>query len=235
VHLGEIGLRERVVDHEVQFCRLVGHALETCIACVLRAALGQRIWIQIPRRRLLILFTGRMERRKGIHLLPEIAASILERFDVTFVLAGDDLFGYVANTLLPQLAGRALKGSIHWLGALTLANLRPLVHAADIFLLPSLWENCPYSCLEAMAAGRAVVCADQGGMPELIENGVNGMLATPGDAPSFVRRIEQLIEDAPLRNELGRAARETVQRAHGDTLVARQTLDVYQRVIAGTS
>jgi glycosyltransferase involved in cell wall biosynthesis len=190
---------------------------------------------ELPRRRLTIVFTGRMERRKGVHLLADIASSILERFDVTLVLAGDDLFGYAAGTLVPALASRKLKGSVHWLGALGMTEVRQLVRAADIVLLPSLWENCPYSCLEAMAAGRAVVCADQGGMPELIEDGVNGVLAAPGDAVSFIRRIEQLIEDAPLRARLGRAARATIERRHRDTDVARQALDVYQGLVAGRS
>ena len=58
-----------------------------------------------------MVFTGRMEPRKGIHLCTEIATSILERFDVSFVLVGDDLFGYMAGTLLPALASRPLKGS----------------------------------------------------------------------------------------------------------------------------
>ena len=187
----------------------------------------------LPRRQLMIVFTGRMERRKGIHLCPEIATTILERHDVTFVLAGDDLFGYAAGTLLPALAARSLKGSIHWLGPLPVSELRPLVRAADVFLLPSLWENCPYSCIESMAAGRAVVAADQGGMPELIQDGVNGLLAAAGDAASFVRRIEQLIEDPALRVRLGSAARETILRVHRDTHVARQALGVYQDIIAG--
>jgi glycosyltransferase involved in cell wall biosynthesis len=187
----------------------------------------------IPKRRIMMVFTGRMERRKGIHLCAEIAASILERYDVSFVLAGDDLFGYMAGTLLPALAARPLKGSIHWLGPLGIAEVRSIVRAADIFLLPSLWENCPYSCLEAMAAGRAVVAADQGGMPELIESGVNGLLAAPGEAASFVRCIEQLIEDPALRERLGRAARETVERSHGHTHVAREAVGVYRELVDG--
>jgi glycosyltransferase involved in cell wall biosynthesis len=190
---------------------------------------------ELPRRRLTIVFTGRMERRKGVHLLTDIASSILDRFDVTFVLAGDDLFGYVAGTLLPALASRSLRGSIHWLGALGMTEVRQLVRQADIVLLPSLWENCPYSCLEAMAAGRAVVCADQGGMPELIQDGVSGLLAAPGEAVSFIRRIEQLIEDPALRTQLGRAARAAIEQRHGDTHVARQALDVYHDLVSARS
>jgi glycogen synthase len=186
---------------------------------------------RLPGGRLLILFAGRMEPRKGIELLPEIVRSILERFDVTFALAGDDLFGYVKSTLLPSLASRSLKGSVHWLGALPYAEVRPLVRSADIVLMPSLWENCPYSCLEAMAAGRSVVVSDQGGMPELIQDGVNGLLARAGDPMSFVERLSQLIDDAPRRDRLGAAARETVSRRHAHTDVARQTLNVYRSVM----
>ena len=187
----------------------------------------------LPPRRLMIVFTGRMERRKGIHLIPEIATSILERFEVTLVLAGEDLFGYAAGTLLPTLAARSLKGSIHWLGRLGLTDVRQLVRAADIFLLPSVWENCPYSCLEAMAAGRAIVGADQGGMPELIQTGVNGLLAQSDDASAYVHQIERLIENPALREQLGTAARETVMRLHGDTHTARQAVHVYRNLIAG--
>jgi glycosyltransferase involved in cell wall biosynthesis len=171
-----------------------------------------------------------MERRKGIHVCPEIAAAILERFDVTFVLAGDDLFGYLKNTLLPGLAARRLKGSIHWTGPLGVQDVRALVRASDIVLLPSLWENSPYSCLEAMAAGRAVVTSNQGGMPELIQDGVNGLLATPGDAASFIDRIERLIEDPALRERLGSAARATILTKHRHTHVARQALSLYREL-----
>jgi glycosyltransferase involved in cell wall biosynthesis len=189
----------------------------------------------LPRRQAMMLFTGRMEPRKGIHLCTEIAASVLERFDVTFVLAGDDLFGYVARVLLPALASRRLKGSIHWLGAVGLTDVRQLVRAADIVLLPSLWENCPYSCLEAMAAGRAIVAADQGGLPELIRDGESGLLAVAGNQSSFVRRIEQLVEDPGRRERLGRAARTAIERRHAATHVARQALGVYRGLIARTA
>ena len=189
----------------------------------------------IPHRPITIVFTGRMERRKGIHLMPEIAASILERFDATLVLAGADLFGYVANTLLPALANRQLKGSIHWLGQVPLGDLRPLVSSADIVLLPSLWENCPYSCLEAMAAGKAIVCADQGGMPELIRDGANGLLATCDDAASFTGAVQRLVEDADLRARLGSAARQTVLTSHRHTHVAEQSVALYRRTIGGAS
>jgi glycosyltransferase involved in cell wall biosynthesis len=187
--------------------------------------------VELPRDKLCILFAGRLERRKGIHLCREIVGSILERFDVAFVFAGQDLFNYMSGTLQPYLASRPLKGSMHYVGRLELAAIRQLICRTHIFLLPSLWENCPYSCLEAMAAGRAIVSADQGGMPELIQPDHNGLLAASGDPAAFVRQLERLIEDDELRGRLGRAARQTVEEQFTDDRVARLSVEYYQEVV----
>lgn len=186
---------------------------------------------QLPRDRTMILFAGRMERRKGIHLCAEIASAILERYDVVFAFAGRDLFNYMSGTLLPHLKGRSLRGSVHYLGDLDLATVRSCVRQADIFLIPSLWENCPYSCLEAMAAGRAIVSSDHGGMRELIQDGVNGVLARSGDAPSYVRALEALIEDAPRRERLGAAARQTIEKRFTDVQIAERSVAYYRECV----
>jgi glycosyltransferase involved in cell wall biosynthesis len=188
---------------------------------------------RLPRGRPLVVFTGRMERRKGIHLCTEIAGSLLARHDVTIALAGDDLFGYVSGTLLPALASRRLRGSVHWLGKLGLPEVRALVRACDVFLHPSLWENCPYSCLEAMAAGKAIVSSNQGGMPELIVHETNGLLATAGDAESFAVCVGRLIEDAALRKRLGAEARRTVETGFQAIDIARSTVGVYEAAMDG--
>jgi glycosyltransferase involved in cell wall biosynthesis len=185
----------------------------------------------LPKGKETIFFAGRMERRKGIHLCGAIAASILRDYDVAFVFAGEDLFGYMSDTLLPSLKNQQLKGSIHYVGKLNLSEVRSSVAMSDIFLLPSLWENLPYSCLEAMAAGRAIVASSQGGVPELIENGVNGLLATPEDPESFIQQLRVLIGNRELRRRLGDAARRTVQQKFTDDCVARQSAEFYQGLV----
>ena len=184
----------------------------------------------LPPGKVTILFAGRMERRKGIHLCGAIAEIVLRRRDVNFLLAGEDLFGYVRQTLLPSLQKKELLGSFHYLGKLNFQQLRACARAVDIYLLPSLWENCPYSCLEAMAAARAVVCSDQGGMPELIQHGTNGLLAETGSPESFAAQLETLIDDEPLRRALGNAARSTVEQTHNDMRIASLTEDVYRQI-----
>jgi glycosyltransferase involved in cell wall biosynthesis len=185
----------------------------------------------IPADRPMIFFSGRMERRKGIHLCGEIASAILERHDVSFVFAGQDLFDYMSGTLLPSLEAKGLAGSVYYLGRLELADVRSCVRESDVILIPSLWENCPYSCLEAMAAGRAIVSSDAGGLPELVRDGETGLVARSGDVSSFVAQIERLLEDATLRGRLGQAARASVEASYNHLEIGRQALAVYESVL----
>jgi glycosyltransferase involved in cell wall biosynthesis len=180
-----------------------------------------------------IFFSGRMEPRKGIQLCKEIVASILERYEVSFVFAGEDLFNYMSDTLLPYWKTKRFRGSVHYLGKLDLATVRSCLRQADIFLLPSLWENCPYSCLEAMAAGRAIISSDQGGMTELIRDKENGVLARSGDPASYIAGLERLIEDEQLRERLGAAARQTIKETYSDIEVARRSVDYYRECLNG--
>ena len=190
---------------------------------------------RIPDDRLMILFSGRMERRKGIHLCRDIAAAILCDYPVAFVFAGQDLFGYMTYEFLPYLKELPLKGSVHYLGKLEQSDVRSAVCQCDIFIIPSIWENCPYSCLEAMAAGRAVVGSDQGGMPELITHGENGLLARSGEYASYVDALVRLIEEPGLRERVGNAARRRVDEFHSDTFIAEESVALYKQCLTEKS
>jgi glycosyltransferase involved in cell wall biosynthesis len=188
----------------------------------------------LPSDGLTVLFSNRLEERKGIHLVSDIAVRVMKRYGhVHFVLAGRDLFGYVASRVIPRIRAEGLADRLHVLGPLDLADVRALLKRSDIFLLPSLWENCPYSCIEAMAAGRAIVSSDCGGMPELIADRTNGLLAHNGDAESFAQAVEELIEANALRERLGAAARRTVEQCLTDVAIARRMTNVYDQVLAG--
>ena len=192
--------------------------------------------LELPADSVTVFFANRLEERKGIHLITDIAVRVMKRYaHVHFVLAGRDLFGYVANTVVPAIRAQGLADRFHVLGALDLPTVRGLLKRSDIFLLPSLWENCPYSCIEAMAAGRAIVSSDCGGMPELIADRTNGLLAGTGDANSFAERLEELIEDRTLRERLGAAARRTVEERLTDVGIARRLCDVYGEALGGAS
>ena len=186
----------------------------------------------IPDRRPMVLFAGRMERRKGIHLCPAVARAILAAHDVAFVFAGDDLFGYVAQTLVPALQGGTMRGTYHVLGRRSAVEMRSLMRQADVVFLPSLWESCPYSCLEAMAAGRTIVASDAGGMPELLRHRENGLVVPVGDEQGFIGCLTEALEDRSLRERLGNCARKTVETSFQSGQVAVRSLDVYRRAAA---
>jgi glycogen synthase len=147
-------------------------------------------------------------------------------------LAGRDLFGYVANRTLPAIEQAGVADRFHVVGGIGLHEVRGLLSRCDIFMLPSLWENCPYSCIEAMTARRAIVASDCGGVPELIGDRQNGLLAKTGDAKAFVAACQELIESRELRQRLGEAARKTVEERLTDVAVAARITDLYRKTVA---
>jgi glycosyltransferase involved in cell wall biosynthesis len=177
-----------------------------------------------------ILFAGRLERRKGIHLCAEIAATVLARHRAALVFAGEDLFGELRQ-LLTALAGRPLAGSVHAVGRLSGEELRTALAQSEVFLFPSLWENSPYSLLEAMAAGCAVASSDAGGVPEILTHGVDALITPAGDAVAHARAVSLLREEPALRQRLGDEARRTVASRHDALDAAQRALACYRRCL----
>lgn len=190
----------------------------------------------LPRDKQLIFFANRMEERKGIHIVQKMVEATLAKYpDIAFVFAGRDLFGWMEKKILPWVRDRQLQSRFFYLGQLGLPEVRACLKASSIFLIPSLWENCPYSCLEAMTAARAIVSSDCGGMPELIEDGRTGVLAKNGDPASFVSALTRMIEDRQLRERCGAAARAEVEKRLTDVAIAQRSVDVYRAHLDGVA
>lgn len=182
----------------------------------------------LPRDGVTVFFANRMEERKGIHLVRDMCFHMMKKYEhVNFVFAGQDLFGFMEKQILPFIQENDLQDRFFYLGKLDLPSVRAILKSIDIFLIPSLWENCPYSCIEAMTAGRAIVSSDCGGMPELIEDGVNGLIAKNDDAQSFIGQLERAVEDSDLRDRLGAEARKTVEARLTDVAIAERAAKLY--------
>jgi len=108
-----------------------------------------------------------------------------------------------------------LEEAVALVGRKSPAEVRDLLQASDIFLLPSLSEGISNAALEAMACGLPVVASDCGGMSEAIEDGIDGLLLPPRDPHAIADAVEKLADDESLRCRLGRAARERVLREFG--------------------
>lgn len=103
----------------------------------------------------------------------------------------------------------------------------------DIFVLPSLSEALSNSLMEAMACGCCPIASRVGGNPELIEDGVRGLLFGPGDAGGLARALEHAIADPGLRRRLADAARDFVRANFSRAASARRMAEIYAELLAG--
>lgn len=107
--------------------------------------------------------------------------------------------------------------------------------SVDLYMNTSQAEGLPLSVLEAMACGTPVVAADVGGIPEIVEHGVNGWLVEEPHSPAaFAAACARLIGDRALRDRLGSAATQTVSAHFAAASMARQYVELYDQVTTGT-
>ena len=104
-----------------------------------------------------------------------------------------------------------------------------LLAACDFFLLPSLTEGLPLSVLEAMAQGLPVVATDVGGIPELVTDGVHGLLVPPKNPDLLASAIEKVVDDAALRERFGEAGKRRVTEEFSFDTMIYQYEAVYGR------
>lgn len=105
------------------------------------------------------------------------------------------------------------------------SNVYPFLSDADIFILPSIYEGIPLSLVEAIGTGLPIVASDVGGIPDMIENEVNGLIITP-NAESLANAIKRLAENEELREQLGKNALSQSERFSAKNM-AKKYLEIY--------
>ena len=154
----------------------------------------------------LVAFVGRLEFYKGIDTLLGAMSHLGGRGRaVRLVIAGDGpMRGAVEGFLAHDEGGRGVRALGH------VRDVPAVLSAADVYVMPSLWEGWPLALGEAMSAGLPAVGTDVPGIRDLIVAGKTGLLIPKGDAAALAEAIERLIADRPLRLSLGRAARRRI-------------------------
>lgn len=145
---------------------------------------------------------------------------------VTMVIAGD---GPDLADLKERIGAAGLEENIRTLGNVT--NIPDYLTAADIFLMPSLWEGLPLALLEAMAAGLPVVGNAIDGLTDVVEEGKVGHLVPSGDFQLMADRITTQAQDPELRNSFGAAGRRLVEERYNLKRVIEGIEDIYYRVL----
>ncbi len=182
-----------------------------------------------------ILFAGRLERRKGGEIMQQSIKRILEINDaIQLTFAGETEIG--SSVDYRQMIERSLseeeRKRVWFLGAVNRDDLVLLYRRSDIFLIPSLFENGPYSLLEAMSARLPVIGADTGGINEVIVEGETGLLFPLDSAEILCEKIKLLVDKPDLRKKLANAAYAHITKHHAPDCIAAQSLEFYQNVVS---
>jgi glycosyltransferase involved in cell wall biosynthesis len=178
-----------------------------------------------------VLFVGRLERRKGAEILRREILPILSldpRMRIT--IAGESTIGDMGiyrNAIERSLSEHDRK-RIFFLGPTKREELPALYCRSDIFCIPSLFENAPYSLLEAMAAKLPIIGSRCGGIPELISHGENGLLFNPENPDEIVNCIKQLVVNRGKAAEFARNSYATLKNLCSPDTIARTVIDYYQ-------
>jgi glycosyltransferase involved in cell wall biosynthesis len=172
----------------------------------------------------IILTPARLHPQKGHTYLLAAAAQVP---DATFVLAGE---GPLLEELEAEARNLGISDRCVFLGHRS--DVPDLLAAADLFVLPSLYEGLPISVLEAMAAERPVVATAIGGTDEAVTSEQSGLLVPPRDPGALAEAIRRVRADPALARRLAAAGRGRVEREFSSEVTARQVMRIYDDVLA---
>lgn len=193
---------------------------------------GVRKELGISNESVVVGNTSRLDNRKGYNYFLYIAKKITERHtNVQFLVVGD---GPEVASIRKYVQEHGLEGKVILCGIRR--DIPQILGAMDIFLFPSLWEGFGIALAEAMASGKAIVASNVGPIPELIEDGISGLLPTPRpwlvetdilDVDALVNAVDLLIRDTALRNQMGKAACERAKTLFNASIFVRQMENMY--------
>jgi glycosyltransferase involved in cell wall biosynthesis len=170
--------------------------------------------------------------RKGIRFLIEAAAQLAPRFpDLKVVIAGD---GFERPELLRLAESLGIADRVTFLGWVPNTDLPPYYRAAAVSVIPSLEEGFGIPAAEAMGCQTPVVASDAGGLPEVVEHGVTGLVVPRGDSSALATAIGALLADPFKRTQMGLAGRERALRLFDWDRTAEQLEQIYAEVTPRT-
>jgi glycosyltransferase involved in cell wall biosynthesis len=171
--------------------------------------------------------------RKGIRFLVEAVARLKPRFpELKLVLAGD---GFERPALVKLAEKLGIGDDVTFLGWVPNVTLPQYYRAAAISVIPSLEEGFGIPAAEAMGCEVPVVASDAGGLPEVVEHGVTGLVVPRGDTPALAEAIGSLLENPERRRRMGIAGRERALRLFDWDRSAEQFERLYLEVGARVS
>ena len=186
----------------------------------------------IPANKIIVTMVARIIQDKGIFEYLTAGKMLRSKYGdrVLFMLIGDSDPGNPTSVDMSTIEHVGSKESGIWyLGARD--DIARLLHASDIYCLPSYREGLPMSVLEAMASGLPIVTTDAPGCRETVSGPVNGFLVPVGNAERTAEALDRLIADKELRENLGRESRKTSEREFSKEKVVNETIRLYGSLV----
>ena len=175
----------------------------------------------------LIVHVGRHTARKGHRFMLAAMPTIIEGLpNAHLIVVGD---GPLRESLEATSRDLGVASNVHFVG--TRRDVGRFYAAADVVVLPSLWESFGNISMEAMAFAKPVVASRVGGIPEVVADGETGLLVPPKDPGAIAAAILQLLRDPALRQRMGEAGRARMKEHFTMDRVAREVETVYARVL----
>jgi 2-deoxystreptamine N-acetyl-D-glucosaminyltransferase/2-deoxystreptamine glucosyltransferase len=177
----------------------------------------------------IVLYVGRVAHEKGWKTFVEVAARLVDRGDLHFLVLGDG-----PQRKAMELAARrvGLDGRFHVTGFVSHRVVPAVMRRANVLLMPSLHEELGGTVLEATAAGVPVVASAVGGLVDVLTDGRTALLCRPGDVESFTSATRRLVDNPTEGRRLVRTARAEILGSFTPDSVLPSVIEVYRAVLA---
>lgn len=180
-----------------------------------------------------VLFVGYLSKRKGIEVLLR-SISVAKRKSPQILLkvvgSGPEKYLRYLMGLTRQLD---IEKNVVWLGSRDAEEIVGYLCGSTMFVLPTFIDNSPNSLAEAMAVGTPSIASRVGGVPSMIEDGVDGLLVESNNAEELAAKIIALLGNEKMQIELSKNARSTALKRNLPQQVAETVIDVYDAIISG--
>ncbi|MFX0140589.1 MAG: glycosyltransferase family 4 protein, partial [Candidatus Hodarchaeota archaeon] len=178
----------------------------------------------------IILFSiGRIDKLKGFQKVIEIFPKLKEKYDnLIYLIAGKD--GGFKKELQKLIKNKKLINSVQFLGYVNHQTKKNAFAAADLVLIPSLYEPFGIVILEAMGFGKPIISTKRGGIKEILKHEINGILINPSDQLELYDQIDKLLKNKELREKLGKEAKRSVQKFDWKKIIFKVN-EIYNKVL----
>lgn len=193
--------------------------------------------LEKPQNEKTILYFGTLIRKKGLLELPLIFNEIVKKVsNVKLILVGKDASDSISRNsstwqMMQNIFTSEALSRVEYKGSVSYDEIKTIINNATVCVFPSFAEALPVSWIEAMAMQKAIVASDIGWATTVIDDGLNGFLVNPKNHLEYANKIIKLLENSELRKQFGTQAREKVENQFSDYVVAKSSVDFYQKSI----